>query len=365
MSSKNYYVPVLKWKRGEQKAIENLSTNSLDNIMPLIEIAPIEFDYENNRPKKTIDEHISNIPESILTSLKSVSCFIDGFTIEDEELLTDGTHAIKYIIENSIKNESNVIPVTGIGREISYDSAIKNMLDNNTIDKLCIRIEESNFSMLNSNLQSILNKFDITPDKCHIILDLKEVKPTSISSLQLLLPMLINNMINLNDWISITLVSTAFPVNLGIVPKNSAKILLRSEYDLWKEISIKGNLIRPIQFGDYAISNPEYTDMDPRYINMSGNIRYTIDNGFLIYKGITTKSNGFSQMIPMCKDLVKSKYFSGEKFSWGDTQIYNCANGIGSTGNAETWRRIGTNHHIEFVIDQLSKINYFPVPLYA
>lgn len=365
MNSKNYYVPILKWKRGEQKAIENLSSWSIDNIMPLIEISPIEFDYENNRPKKTIDDHIRNIPDSILTSLKNMPCFIDGFTIEDEDLLIGGTNAIEFIIKNSIKNGCNVIPVTGIGREPNYDIAIKNMLDSQTINELCIRIEESNFSMLNSNLQSILDKFNITPDKCHIVLDLKEVKPTSISSLQLLLPMLINNMINLNDWISITLATTTFPVNLSVVPKNSTKVLSRSEYDLWKEITIKGNLIRPIQFGDYAISNPEYTDMDPRYINMSGNIRYTIDSGFLIYKGITTKSNGFSQMIPMCKDLVKSKYFSGENFSWGDTKIYECANGIGTTGNAETWRRIGTNHHIEFVVDQLSKINYFLIPLHA
>lgn len=356
MNAKNYYVPILKWKRGEQKAIENLSKTSLDTIMPLLEIAPIEFDYQNNKPKKTIDEHIINIPDSILSSLNSTPCFIDGFTIEDEDLLMDGTHAIEFIIGNSIKNGCNVIPVTGISREIEYDNAIKNMLDNNTIDSLCIRIEESSFSTLNSDLQSLLNKFNITPDKCHIVIDLKEIKPTSISSLQLVLPMLINNIINLNDWISITLAATTFPVNLSTVAKNSTKILSRSEYDLWNQINNNSNLIRSIQFGDYAISNPEYTDMDPRYITMSGNIRYTIDNGYLIYKGITTKSNGFSQMIPMCEDLVKTKYFSGETFSWGDKQIYNCANGIGTTGNAETWRRIGTNHHIEFVVDQLSRV---------
>ena len=363
IDKQNYYVPILKWKRGEQKALENLTNESLENLMPLLEIPPIDFDWVNNAPKKTIDAHIKNIPNTIFNSIGITNCFIDAFPIEEEDLLIDGTHSIKNLIENSLNLGCNVIPVTGINRTNEYNLAIKELLDNNTIDKICIRLEESTFNDINSIINSILATFNITPDKCHIVIDLKEIKNTSISTYQLLLPIIINNLINLDDWLSITLASTNFPVNLGEVQKNSSKLLPRNEYVLWENLHSKCNLNRTLQFGDYCIANPEYTEIDPRHISMSGNIRYTVNNNFLIYKGINARTNGFSQMLEICQYLLNSGYYSGEDFSWGDKYIYDCANGDASTGNAETWRRVGTNHHIEFVVDQLLQKNYFALAL--
>lgn len=94
-------------------------------------------------------------------------------------------------------------------------------------------------------------------------------------------------------------------------------------------------------------------------MNMSGNLRYTINNDFLVYKGINTRRNGFGQMQILCQQLVNSQCYCQPQFSWGDTYINDCATGICSTGNAETWRRVGTNHHIEFIVNQLSTLSYF------
>lgn len=358
MEKNKFYVPILKWKRGEQKALELLKTESLNKIIPLIEISPIDYDWINNVPKKSINEHVANIPATIINSIKDNQCFIDGFMLEDETL-TNGDNPIKWIIETVRTSGGNPIPVTGTNRTTSYNNGITALLSNGTINEICIRLTEADFGTINAYLQDIIRNFDIAADKCHIVVDLKEIKAASVSTYILLLPILINNLIYLNSWASITLAATSFPATLSDVNRNSHSILPRSEYDLWTRLISIDNLSRTLNFGDYCISNPEYSEVDPRYINMSGNIRYTIDNGFLIYKGISTKINGFSQMINMCNLLINSLYYCGQTFSWGDDTIYRCANRTASTGNAETWRRIGTNHHIEFIINQLNNLTFF------
>ena len=340
MDNNNFYVPILKWKRGEQKAIELLDKVSKDYIMPLIEIAPIDFDWNNNVPKKNIDEHVISIPNTIFTSLGSKRCFIDGLMLEDENLLKDGRHSIQYLIETSLDLGCNVIPTTGFNRSEEYNNAIKNLLNSNKIDNICIRIEEDYFNTINSNLNTLLNTLEILPDKCHIVIDLKEIGTTSLSTYDLVLPLILNNLNFLDKWLSITIAGTSFPVDLSSVSKNSHRILARSEYSLWNQLISRNAFTREIQFGDYCISNPQYSDIDPRFMSMSGNIRYTISNGYLIYKGVTTRTNGFSQMIPMSKMLISSGHFSGVGFSWGDDEINRIANGLSSTGNGETWRRI-------------------------
>ncbi|WP_198245633.1 beta family protein [methane-oxidizing endosymbiont of Gigantopelta aegis] len=46
------YVPILKWRLGEYQALLRLDKNIKDNIRPLIVIPPVEFDFEEWRPKK-------------------------------------------------------------------------------------------------------------------------------------------------------------------------------------------------------------------------------------------------------------------------------------------------------------------------
>lgn len=99
---------------------------------------------------------------------------------------------------------------------------------------------------------------------------------------------------------------------------------------------------------------------------MSGHLRYTIAEEYLIVKGaavrdvkgkggrIVRKGRGYDQMRYLCQILITHSNFYGEEFSMGDKYIVDCANGIVSTGTAETWRRVGTNHHLAVVASQIA-----------
>lgn len=111
---------------------------------------------------------------------------------------------------------------------------------------------------------------------------------------------------------------------------------------------------RSLAFGDYAIANPVYV---PVNYTGSANIRYTITNEWLIYRGRTLKGpvyGGYNQFRVLAQQLSQDQAFCGAGFSWGDAEIVARGQGQNGPGNATTWRAVGTNHHITFVARELA-----------
>jgi hypothetical protein len=108
-------------------------------------------------------------------------------------------------------------------------------------------------------------------------------------------------------------------------------------------------------FGDYGIQHPEPEELDPRIIRMSASLRYTTTDSWLIAKGRNVRDFGFKQFGTICRKLRRRAEYSGAGFSWGDNYISECGQGRETSGNATTWRQIGTNHHLAFVVNQIAK----------
>jgi len=128
MFNENHYVPIIRWKRGEQKALEYLEKSLKDTMTPLIEIPPIDWDYQKEEPKKTIDEHLKAIGVVIKKSWNHDSpIFIDAYNVcsEDVELMENGQHPLEFILDEIHSNNLKAIPVTGIGRGTNYQNAVK------------------------------------------------------------------------------------------------------------------------------------------------------------------------------------------------------------------------------------------------
>jgi hypothetical protein len=106
-----------------------------------------------------------------------------------------------------------------------------------------------------------------------------------------------------------------------------------------------------------TISNP---DLPPNgQATILAQLRYTTPESYLVYKGEDVHragGTGYAQFHTICADLVQRAEFRGENFSHGDQQIAEKAATTGSPGNAETWRMIGTSHHLETVIDQIANL---------
>lgn len=362
MFNENHYVPIVRWKRGEQSALFELDSKIKDLMSPLIEIPPIDWDFENECAKKTIDEHLKNFALQLKTNWNHPnSIFIDAVQIclDDDEVMSNGDHPLEYIFDILSNENISAIPVISKERGYNYQNAVKKI---NSIYKtgFAIRLHNDDFDDINSTLSSIFIQFPSKLNEIDLILDYKYIDPKDpigrmtnfISGSLLSLP-------NIKKWRTLTLAATSFPENLSEFPSGEDGAIPRVEWLIYQQL-LKSNLPRIPTFGDYIISNPEYSRIDPRFIKMSANIRYTTDNEYLIFRGYSVtnpKYGKWAQSHGLCQRVVAHSKYSGQHYSYGDNYIFDCANGTASTGNAETWRKIGTNHHLTFVVNELSSFH--------
>ena len=126
-------------------------------------------------------------------------------------------------------------------------------------------------------------------------------------------------------------------------------------YKLLLKILTSGE--RKPAFGDYVIAHPQSISVDPRILKPAATIRYAIDgDAWYIAKGKNVRGGGKAQYKGFCNDLVKSVYFSGAPFSFGSEYIFRCAQGRINPGSLTTWRRVGTNQHLEKTVSELANL---------
>lgn len=362
MFKENHYVPIIRWKRGEQSALLELDESTKDSMTPLIEVAPVEWDFENECYKKTIDEHIVNFSAQIQSNWNhSNPVFIDAIQIciDDEELMENDVHPLEYLFTELYNAGIAAIPVTGLNRGHNYQSAVKN-IHYSLNSGIALRLTEEDFDDIDSNLTSALEDLDIEVDQVDIVLDYKYIDPqVPAGRMATLVVGAIQSLPNITEWRTLTFAATSFPTNLSQFASGTDGTIPRSEWLIYKKLFEK-SLPRYPAFGDYNISNPEYARIDPRFIQMSANIRYTADDEYLIFRGYSVRSPKYgkwAQAQTLCLRLVAHPKYFGQHFSYGDNYIFECAEGTKSTGNAETWRKVGTNHHLKLATLELSNFH--------
>lgn len=364
MFQENHYVPVIKLKRGERTALEKVDDSLKRDMTPLIEIQPVPFDYQSNDFGKTIDEHLQNIGSQIKEAWNQHSpVFIDAYTLYNheefsEDILENGQHPIEFTTDSIEKVSIPVIPVTGLNRDESFQDAIKRNISKYNRGA-CIRLEENDcldIQALKTNLNQLLTFLNLLPQEVDLIIDYKQISPNKEKDIYNNIVLLIAQLPYLKDWRTLTFCSTAFPKNLNQIPTKSNGELPRTEWKIYKAL-VNCGLARIPSFGDYNISNPDFISINPRFINMAANIRYSIGDVILVFRGSGVKNNGFSQMTQLARDLTESGKFCGRSFSYGDTYIDDCANNGGSCGTAEKWVIAGVNHHLTLVARDLSNLH--------
>ncbi len=108
MFDHKHYVPILKGKQGEYSALESLSSATKSRLTPLIEVPQIPWDFENEMPAKSLDEHLDKVAAKIQNCWKSDrALFLDLLWIPEEGSMEDGSHPLTYALEDGATLVSN------------------------------------------------------------------------------------------------------------------------------------------------------------------------------------------------------------------------------------------------------------------
>lgn len=352
----DHYVPILKGKLGEFKALRELETRIKDKITPLIEAPPIPLNYDTGDPSKTVDEHLDKFIPNIKAYWGSENpAFVDLNFIPDTQS-RNGKHPLDNIFQQARKFGLLLTPVTGIYRDEEYQMAVKEIVH---VDRrgVCIRILPADIENeeLDTAITELMETLGVSRIETDLIIDLKEIQKDQIGLLVRSVRDIIRNLSNPKEWRTLTLAATAFPQTMAGFEPNTVSLTNRTEWQLWTTLLHNISKIpRMPTFGDYTVVHPELLEIDPRIMQLGAKIKYTFDNDWIIVKGTSIKTGGTEQNRDLCRNLTNLPEYSKPEFSWGDKFIQDCANGSIGVGNQTNWVSVGVNHHITFVVTQLS-----------
>ncbi|MCH7903820.1 MAG: beta family protein [Armatimonadetes bacterium] len=343
--SDTLYYPILKGKQGEFRALGLLGAKKLQ-ITPVIELVPVPFDYAENKPKKSLADHVAAVPKQVVKGWGNGEAWIDP-----HDLAKDAGAALAQCLTEGRALNAAFVPVIRVESTAPVIQAAKNGV---TTDGrgIVLRVTSkhlTDWAVTGPKLTKMLEDVGASRKDAHLILDFGPIG-SDVTVLAMAAVSIVRSVPTPKAWKSLAVASGAFPKDLAAVKRLTIARLPRLDYDLWSRIIMSGDLPRRPIFADYAVGHPEWTERDFRMLTMSGSIRYTGGKDWVIVKGTSVKKDKWVQMRQRSKDLMAQPEFS--KLSWGDTFIENCANNTGNTGNATTWRQVGTVRHIVKTLKQ-------------
>lgn len=355
----NDYMPVLKWRQGEYQGLMRLSDSVKDRTVPLIEVTPPDFDFELQKPTKTIDEHLCNFAKRFDDKWGKRRALLDCSLLPASMRMGDFRHPLQFLGEEIASTGNAIIPVVRLSSDPAYREAVS-MVEAQTLGGVALRcsLDEAIDPDLDTHVENLLEGLQLEVAELDVVLDLASPTWEPESGLVALVKMAISGSDVFANSRSVTIVGSSFPDSMGAVT-GPLEFWPRREWSLYRALlaAIDASTRRP-GFGDYAIAGPGFAQGDMRLLKPSATIRYTCEDGWIIAKGSNVRDNGFGQYKGCSGTITGSDLYLGKSFSPGSAYIDGCHLGTEKTGNLTTWRWVGTNHHITKVVSDLASLSW-------
>jgi hypothetical protein len=353
------YVPALRWKRGEVRAVENLKNTTQRQIIPLIDLMPHAYDpAEDGGNDPALEERVRADARNLRRARRDRLAWVD-LSDQDADARAGGLHLVDYFFRTASDENCAAVPVVRLGADDDYIDAVRSVAARDGRGAVIrIVVPEFEGDDYDSAITELVDELELERPAIDIVLDMRaEVIPIPAQSR--VARAVLDDIPNIDDWRSIVLASGAFPVDLSGLAVGQNRIP-RHDWHLWRHVSDREPARQPI-YGDYTVRHPELADdFDPRLVNMSASVRYTLDEEWLVLRGRgvrTPGTGGFQQYVGHAQQLTRMPEYSGAAFSWGDNRIMDIANAAATSGNSETWISISVNHHIELAVEQISNLD--------
>lgn len=354
----NYYVPLLRWRAGEYRALKRLSDACRRRTVPLIEVLPPDYDFALHQPKKHIDEQLKPFAKQVEDHWPNRPGLIDAVQIGAATRMGDGRHPLTFIFDDARAKGLDLVPVTALDRDVGYQRSVQGIVAANArgIGLRC-GLEEALDPDFEANVRGLLAQLGCPANAVDILLDLGNPKFDPQDPLIAIITSVVASDGIFASARSVTMLATSFPDSLTSL-QYGLELLPRREWLLYKALmSALPDPVRRPGFGDYAVAAVEFPRGDMRFMRGSPNVRYAIDDAWLVAKAKRQKSNNNHAYPGLCDALIASGHFAGSAFSEGSKYIDGCRLGTEKMGNPTTWKWVGTNHHITKVVADLARLS--------
>ena len=333
------YMPILKGREGEMRAVSRLRNSLTRGMLPIFEVPPTR-----QGPIKDAFAFTKKICRSVpprMTIAVDAGHLADPYEGRRRPLLD--------IAEDLAAWGIPIRPVLHL-----HDSADRlaqareaaAMHTGHVVIRLGGDAADPDDEEAEAQLSSLCRRAGTTIEKSALVLDFFEVR--SARDLGRVEPLARKCVAwaRRYPWETITVASGAMPESLADLPTNTATSIPRHDLALWRRLEEPG-----VGFGDYGIAHPKMTvgGWHP-----TPNLRYSDEDVWWIYRR-ARDGNGNKGMYDLCASLVAADHWppEGAAFSWGDAEIARRAVGHGGPDIATGWRAWGTAHHLTHVLKML------------
>lgn len=351
------YVPLLRWRMGEYQALEKLGDAQKARVVPLLEVLPPDYDFEQRRPKKDVDDQLSSFADKLHKKWGTRPALVDGIQLPLETRMKDGRHFMAYLFDDARGRGLPLIPVTGLDRDDAYQEAVRSIINVDSAGAaLRCSLEEALDPDFDPNVRRLLQRIGIDERSLDLLLDLKTPTFDPEDGLVATIVAALQTANIFTAARSVTILATSFPQALNQL-KHPIQSIPRREWMLYKALvrALPADTRRPA-YGDYAVAAITFAQGDMRFMRGSPNIRYATNNAWLVAKAKREKG-GSNQAYPrLCSSILASPDYLGESFSAGSSYVAGCHAGTQKRGNPTVWKWVATNQHITKVVDDLSNL---------
>lgn len=304
------YAPILKWKKGEIKALENLSQEDRNKVYPIIHFF---------------------LPQNEVTFLEEIN-----------KLFGDRNEIFIPYLDYKRGFPTNIVPILEIDNFQNYSG------------KKAIIVRENDIE------RTVLNDNDIYD--LYIILDIFKLYETNIIGYK---KYLVNTFINNNIELlkmervkGLIICSTSFPDTeiSNSLSTNTVEEYSKFEIDLFNQILVENAFLgNKLIFSDYGTTR--FTNDTPEgenffFSNAADKIKYSTRDKYIFMKGKKDVKN----YVELAKELIRHPDFLYDFYSFGNEEIKKKATGNNGVGNHMNWVTYCCNHHIVLVLRQLEQL---------
>lgn len=355
MTSAPVYVPIIKGKLNDLRAVGALSPSVRDAIKPLIEAMPV------NIKKHRAEEQVFKFCNYVVKHVPLGEVFVDFFGLLPDEVLEDGTNATIYGYRLLKSLGRTVTPVYGLERNDDlWDELGKLVAAFGKGFAFRLRRDDLADYVIDDTWEAILERtaqMGLRAQDVDLVLDFDNVGDATIAEIaDVVFSFLWHNQ-RIRDYRSVIVAGSSALKTVAEVGKDDMKEITRNELHLWSALwRDMPNDLKPI-YGDYGVIHPDFSDLGPnKYMNAK--IRYTVGDKILYFRGhgLLHPVKDYAQYHDLASLVRSDSRFRGRRYCIGDAYLDDCARHQGSHGSPATWVKADMNHHLTYVTHQVSRI---------